>query len=270
MNRDRGFTRVELVVVISITVLLLSVLTPTLSRGRATARDVVCQSNLKQWIYSLSLYADDNEGSFPPGWNMNKGMWMPRLRPYYQDDSIRLCPMARKLQSDGRYPPGTFVGWGIYGDPGYYNGWTPPWGDEGDYGSYGMNGWVCNPPDVGDIYEIPTQDRPRYWRNVDAAAEYENPSIIPVFCDSMWDGTVARHTDKPPPEPGAKLGLDGMWNFCIPRHGNGDSINISFLDGSVRQTSLKCLWKLKWHREFRTDVQLQWPGWMDHIKEECE
>jgi prepilin-type processing-associated H-X9-DG protein len=269
MNRDRGFTRVELVVVISITVLLPSILTPSFSKGRETARDVVCQSNLKQWIYLLSLYADDNDGNFPPGWSMNKGGWMSRLRPYYQDDSIRLCPMARKLQSDG-YEPGTFVGWGIYGAPDYYGGWTPPWGDEGDYGSYGINGWIYNPPDEGDLYPIPPSMWPLFWRNITAGEEYESPSNIPVFCDSIWDGTMVRHTDWPPPEPGHKMGMEGMWNFCIPRHGNGDSINICFLDGSVRRTTLKCLWKLKWHKKFKTDVNVQWPPWMQNIKEECE
>lgn len=264
MNRDRGFTLIELLVVISVIALLMAILLPSLGKARRAAQDVVCQSNLKQWIYLLSMYAGDNEGSFPPGWNTSKGMWMSRLRPYYQDRKICLCPKAMKLQSDG-YPPGTFVAWGIYGDPGYYNGWTPSWGDEGDYGSYGMNGWMCNPPDVGDIYNIPDAERDLFWRNIIGG---KNPSNIPTFCDAIWDGTVARHTDKPPPTPGAKVGQDGMWNYCIPRHRNGDYINVCFLDNTVRRTTLKALWKLKWHKKFRTDVRPDWPDWMRHIEEE--
>jgi len=258
-------------VVIAIIALLLSILLPSLRKARESAQDTVCQSNLRQWIYILSMYADDNEGSFPPGWNMKKGMWMSKLRSYYTDRKICLCPKATKLQSEG-YPPGIFVGWGIYGDPGYYNGWTPDWGDKGDYGSYGMNGWMCNPPDEGDIYDIPERDRPLFWRNINIGGKDGNPWNIPMFCDSIWDGTVARHTDNPPSSPGDQNvgGLDGMWNYCIPRHGNGDSINICFLDNSVRKTSLKCLWTLKWNKKFRTDVEPDWPLWMKHIREDCK
>jgi len=271
MNRDRGFTLIELLVVIAIIALLMSILLPSLRKARESAMDVVCQSNLKQWVYLLSIYTDNYEGSFPPGWNMNKGMWMSRLRPYYQNRKICLCPKATKLQSEGN-PPGTFVGWGIYGDPDYYNGWTPAWGDEGDFGSYGMNGWMCNPPDVGNIYTIAVSDRPLFWRNKNVGGKEGRPSNIPTFCDAIWDGTVARHTDFPPLTPGSKLGQDGMWNYCIPRHGNADSINVCFLDNSVRKTSLKCLWRLKWNKKFRTDTEPDWTKapWMKHIREDCK
>lgn len=266
MQGRRGFTLVELLVVIAIIALLLSILMPSLRKAREQARNVIDRSNLRQWVILLFMYTNDYEGNFPPGWNVSKGMWMSRVRPYYQDRDICLCPKAAKVISDG-YLPGPFVGWGIYGDPMYYNGWTPSWGDEGDYGSYGMNGWMCNPPDVGDIYEILEADRPLFWRNTNVGGKDGSPSNIPMFCDSIWDGTQARHTDKPPAYPGESMGLGGMWNYCIPRH--VDFVHVSFLDGSVRKTSLKCLWSLKWHREFRTDVEPVWPEWMKDIKEEC-
>jgi len=261
MKSKTTFTKKDLVVVLGCIVFLLANIAAIGEGGRKRAKAAVCQSNLKQWIQMLSLYADDHEGSFPPGWWTKDGMWMTAMRSYYQDHRIRLCPMATKFQSDG-HPPGTFVAWGIYGASGYY---SPAWADKGDYGSYGINGWIYNPPDE---YDIEPYERPWFWRNVNVGGE--KPANIPVFCDSIWDGTLVRHTDMPPAEPGHKMGMEGMWNFCIPRHGNGDSTNICFLDGTVRRTSLKCLWKLKWHKKFRTDVPVQWPPWMDHIKEECE
>ncbi len=256
VQRQRGFTLIELLVVISIIALLLGILIPTLGRARDQARKVLCLSNLRQWSVLLFLYTNDHEGSFPPGWSVQKGMWMSRLRSYYQDRKICLCPKATKLQSEG-LESDVFVGWGVYGDPGHNNGWTPPWGDEGDYGSYSMNGWMCNPPDTGGLYSIDAKTRKRFWRTAYVNGKLSN---IPVFSDGMWDGSMVRHNDKAPAYPGEKLGIEGMWNYCIPRHDL--FINIAFLDNSVRQTSLKELWKLKWNKKFRTDVRPDIPDWM--------
>ncbi len=263
MDRDRGFTLVELLVVIAIIALLLSILLPSLSKVRESARDMLCQSNLRQWVYILSMYTDDHKGSFPPGWWTEGGMWMAAMRSYYQDRKICLCPKAIKFQSDG-YPPGPFVAWGIYGKPDYY---SPLWGDDGDYGSYGMNGWMCNPPEAFDIL---TYELPWFWRNANAGGRDGKPANIPTFCDSIWDGTRPRHTDLPPDPPGTPVGLEGMWGYTLPRHGNRDSVNVSFLDGSVRKTPLKCLWRLKWHKKFRKDFNVQFPKSWNYIREECE
>ncbi len=266
MNRDRGFTLVELLVVIAIIALLLAILMPSLGKARDQARNMVCQSNLKQWVYILSMYTDDYDGSFPPGWWTPKGMWMSAMRSYYQDRKICLCPKATKFQSDG-HPPGTRVAWGKYGEPGYY---SPAWGDDGDYGSYGMNGWMCNPPDDPGI---PVRERAWYWRNTNVGGKAGKPAKIPTFCDSIWDGTRPRHDDTPADPPGSKVGLEGMWGFTLPRHGNLDSVNVCFLDGSVRKTSLKCLWGLRWHKRFRTDFKVvEWPesGSWDYIRQKCE
>ncbi len=264
MKSKTTFTKKDLVVVLGCIVFLLANIAAIGEGGRKRAKAAVCQSNLKQWIQMLSLYADDNDGSFPPGWWAPRGMWMTAMRSYYQDHGIRLCPMATKLQSDG-HRPGTFVAWGIYGASGYY---SPFWADDGDYGSYGMNGWMCNPPDDPGI---PVRERAWYWRNTNVGGKAGKPSNIPTFCDSIWDGTNPRPDDTPPDPPGSKVGRVGMWNYAIPRHGNkGDSVNVCFLDGSVRKTSLKCLWRLRWHKRFQTDYPVEWPKSWNYIREDCE
>jgi len=65
VSQSKGFTLVELLVVIGIIALLISILLPSLSRARETANRVKCAANLKQIGNGLLLYANENNGNFP-------------------------------------------------------------------------------------------------------------------------------------------------------------------------------------------------------------
>ena len=66
MSRRYGaFTLIELLVVIAIISLLIAVIVPALKGARACARRVVSASNMRQIGIAISMYADDNKGSFP-------------------------------------------------------------------------------------------------------------------------------------------------------------------------------------------------------------
>ena len=64
-DKCRGFTLVELLVVIGIISLLVAVLMPALSKARRAARATACLSNLRQVGQTLMMYANDNKGAMP-------------------------------------------------------------------------------------------------------------------------------------------------------------------------------------------------------------
>ncbi len=61
-SSNRGFTLVELLVVIGIIALLIAILMPALSSARAQAKSVASLSNLRQLGIGLTLYRNENRG----------------------------------------------------------------------------------------------------------------------------------------------------------------------------------------------------------------
>lgn len=65
MCSRRGFTLVELLVVMAIIAILAGLLLPSLAGATERARSTVCLSNLRQVGVSLRLYLDENQDRFP-------------------------------------------------------------------------------------------------------------------------------------------------------------------------------------------------------------
>lgn len=61
----RGFTLVELLVVIGIIALLIGILLPVLSRARDAGNRTACLSNMRQLGMAFVMYTQENKGTFP-------------------------------------------------------------------------------------------------------------------------------------------------------------------------------------------------------------
>ena len=274
MDKRKGFTLIELLVVIAIIALLMSILMPALARVRKQARNVACRTNLKQWTLFFSMFTQDNNGNFQAGiGDGHAHHWFSELRPLYKNDhKVGLCPTATKpiVDESGVGVPvlNIYNAWGRYTLERDGEGYAP--GPEGDWGSYGINGWVENPPaSYKTVYEgFETKNN---WRtpNVKGAA------YVPLLMDGLRFNIFPLYNDAPAPTPyEAWAGTQHMKRICIDRHDGKTSM--AFLDWSVRSVDLKELWTLQWHKGYNKAgpwtlagnvSATDWPEWMRRYRD---
>lgn len=94
----RGFTLVELLVVISLTAILAAIIFAVFPRVRERGREVACVSNTRQIVAAARMYASDYDLRLPPA--MTRGApapqrgysWCVLMQPYMKSEQILVCP----------------------------------------------------------------------------------------------------------------------------------------------------------------------------------
>jgi len=249
---------------VAVVAILMALAFPVLVRARRQAQSVVCRSNLRQLGSDFQMYADDHGGCMP---TTSRG-WQPALGLFSYE--LLFCPRAKRFPSQGgQYPFAAYNAFSFGGDfsgdllDGGFDVFATPDVYVG-YGSYGLNGWVCNPlPQVNvNSYGFSTTCN---WRRVDV----KGAGAVPLLLDAVWVDGYPNHADPPPSSgqcpsdsslrPPSTSGR--MDVFCLNRHES--FVSGVFLDLSARRIGLKELWKLKWHRAYETTAPgPDWPKWM--------
>src|SRR3989344_426424 len=86
LTRKKGFTLVELLMVIAIIGIFTSVVFVSLDGSRARSRDAVRVGDLKTLSYAVQTYFQENDGEFPDS--------IDDLAPYYEGGSVPADPLG--------------------------------------------------------------------------------------------------------------------------------------------------------------------------------
>jgi prepilin-type N-terminal cleavage/methylation domain-containing protein/prepilin-type processing-associated H-X9-DG protein len=128
---EKGFTLIELVVVISIIGVLAALLLPALSKTKANARSNTCKNHQHQMGLALQMYVDEHQSKYPyyrgfpdPSYDDvvgadNRAYWSAKLLPYYSlkwTDPKFHCPgykgaikLAQKDKDGFTFPTGSYA-----------------------------------------------------------------------------------------------------------------------------------------------------------------
>jgi prepilin-type N-terminal cleavage/methylation domain-containing protein/prepilin-type processing-associated H-X9-DG protein len=213
----RGFTLIEILVVIAILAVLMAILFPVFARAREKARQTSCLSNLKQLSLAEGMYRSDWDGSCLPMYIAAGGRWwwMILLEPYRKNLQVLDCPSC----SSRFWCPG-----GVSSDPCEGGDWRRY------VGGYGYN-WYTAPGKPGNPTDYWDQGQ---WLWIgEASVQY--PAEVVTFADSGcvvfgWCDSDSEYPESWWRDPNQDNVPRG--GVSLKRH--LDRINCAFFDGHAK------------------------------------
>lgn len=206
----RGFTLVELLVVVGIIGMLIALLLPAIAKALKKAKEVQCTNNTHQLAVGLQAYASANRNRTIE--QDGTGGWMKRMDPYLRagrQGMVRFCPVATKL---GLARGSATTAWRFT----YYAG------------SYAINSALYVPR-----FPAPSP----LFSNMG-----ETMSKVPAFLDGAWYQTGEVTGVQWPSS------LESGHDWIINRHNMG--ISMSFADGHAERVDLAYVFDQQWNKTF--------------------
>ncbi|MHC4563463.1 MAG: type II secretion system protein [Planctomycetota bacterium] len=260
-HHGRAFTLVELMVVIGIIGALMTLLLPSLLRGRELAYDAVCKANIRHLALANAMYTENNNGYYPLAAEDVTGANLKRWHGWREtvNDPFKLgkAPLAKYLGADQIKACPAFRGFGA----------TPGFGAafESGGGGYGYN----------DTYVGGRSDKHGYGEASKHSAnvlEVGDPARTVMFTDTARitpDGLIEYSFCHPPywqfdPQSGpSNMTTDAAIHF---RH--LDRVNVAWVNTSVSEEELEFTFAYKTNSTTAEMAEERGFGWFGPMSNE--
>jgi prepilin-type N-terminal cleavage/methylation domain-containing protein/prepilin-type processing-associated H-X9-DG protein len=247
-TRNPGFTLIELLVVIAIVAILVGLILPALSRGKAAAKSTACRNNLKQLQTAYQMYSDDNEQWLPPNMEVTVGFDIRNIEGSWVVGSALTDTNTTNIQKGVLYPYITAAE--VYRCPADRSS-VRGFPSLPRTRSYSLECWLNSTIDAHSIYALPWT----YLWFKQKLSEVVGPDSVFAFLDEheqSIEGGIFCITQ--PPEIVYDSSTDAWLSLAADRH--NQSCNLSFLDGHVVPWRWKApkIWRFFWQPAKGSDL----------------